>query len=196
MYGIYSKLLVTYGGVTVSEVDLIILGRVKTEPSSAYEIQKNLEHRNVSHWVNVSPATIYKAVLRLEKKGYLVGKVIQENKMPEKTVYSITAAGDKHFYSAMKKLAKMPVRIIFSHNLAVVNMEHLSTEDAEEIIIDIRNEIVRTRAFLAKTLEERENLPLSRMTILLQQLSVANALDVWSRHYKTQFIKERGLITD
>ncbi len=38
----------------MATIDLIVLGIVKKEPLSAYDIQKLVEYRNISRWVKIS----------------------------------------------------------------------------------------------------------------------------------------------
>ena len=35
----------------MAAIDLIVLGMIKQQPQSAYELQKNVEYRNISRWV-------------------------------------------------------------------------------------------------------------------------------------------------
>ena len=38
----------------MAAIDLIVLGMIKQQPQSAYELQKNVEYRNISRWVKIS----------------------------------------------------------------------------------------------------------------------------------------------
>ena len=58
-------------GLAMRTIDLIVLGILKKESLSAYDIQKLIEYRNISQWVKVSTPTIYKKMLQLEKQGYV-----------------------------------------------------------------------------------------------------------------------------
>ena len=55
----------------MATIDLIVLGILKKEPMSAYDIQKLVEYRNISKWVKISTPSIYKKVIQLEEKGYI-----------------------------------------------------------------------------------------------------------------------------
>ena len=74
----------------MATIDLIVLGMLKKEPLSAYDIQKLVDYRNISKWVKISTPSIYKKVLQLEEKGYVQSRPVREGKMPEKAVYSLT----------------------------------------------------------------------------------------------------------
>ena len=51
----------------MATIDLIVLGILKKESMSAYDIQKMVEYRNISKWVKISTPSIYKKVIQLEK---------------------------------------------------------------------------------------------------------------------------------
>ena len=80
----------------MATIDLIVLGILKKESLSAYDIQKLVEYRNISKWVKISTPSIYKKVIQLEERGYIKSNMIKEGKMPEKAVYSLTAEKDQH----------------------------------------------------------------------------------------------------
>lgn len=55
----------------MATIDLIVLGMLKNESLSAYDLQKLVEYRHISRWVKISTPSIYKKVLQLEEKGYI-----------------------------------------------------------------------------------------------------------------------------
>ena len=70
----------------MSAIDLIVLGMIKEKEQSAYDLQKNVEYRNISKWIKVSTPSIYKNVVQLEEKGYIKANVSKEGIMPEKSI--------------------------------------------------------------------------------------------------------------
>lgn len=70
----------------MSTIDLIVLGILRKDSLSAYDIQKQVEYRSISQWVKISTPSIYKKVLQLEEKGFIRSQMIREGKMPEKAV--------------------------------------------------------------------------------------------------------------
>lgn len=108
---------------------LVVLGILKKEPLSAYDIQKLVEYRNISKWVKISTPSIYKKVIQLEGKGYIKSRVVKEGNMPEKAVYSLTAAGEKQFEKLSLEISAMPVRFFLDFNAVIVNLHSLSPEN-------------------------------------------------------------------
>ena len=72
----------------MATIDLIVLGILKKQPLGAYDLQKLVEYRNISKWVKISTPSIYKKVIQLEEKGYIVSRIEKEGKM--KAIVSIT----------------------------------------------------------------------------------------------------------
>ena len=64
----------------MATIDLIVLGILKRESLSAYDIQKLVEYRNISKWVKISTPSIYKKVLQLEEKGFIKSRIEKEGK--------------------------------------------------------------------------------------------------------------------
>ena len=55
----------------MSAIDLILLGSLYQGKKSAYDLQKQVEARNLSRWVKIGSYTVYKKVVQYEKKGYV-----------------------------------------------------------------------------------------------------------------------------
>ena len=129
----------------MATIDLIVLGMLKKEPLSAYDIQKLVEYRNISRWVKISTPSIYKKVIQLEEKGYITSVTVKEGKMPEKAVYSLTEAGEKEFESLMLGISAQPVNIFLDFNAVIVNLHSLSPDKQQQCLKQYQSERKCTR---------------------------------------------------
>ena len=68
----------------MATIDLIVLGMLKKEPMSAYDIQKLVEYRNISKWVKISTPSIYKKTVQLERKGLSKDQLSKKEKCLKK----------------------------------------------------------------------------------------------------------------
>lgn len=68
----------------MATIDLIVLGMLKKESLSAYDIQKLVEYRNISKWVKISTPSIYKKVIQLEKKDMSKAALLKKEKCRKK----------------------------------------------------------------------------------------------------------------
>ena len=166
----------------MATIDLIVLGILKKEALSAYDIQKLVEYRNISKWVKISTPSIYKKVIQLEEKGYIKGTLVKEGKMAEKAVYSLTEAGEKEFENLVLEISCKPIRIFLDFNAVIVNLDSLPPEKQKLCLTNIENSAKALTAYLKENMSLKENMPEipeAGMAVLQQQLILAQAIETW-----------------
>ena len=175
----------------MATIDLVVLGMLKKESLSAYDIQKLVEYRNISKWVKISTPSIYKKVIQLEEKGFLQSVSMRENNMPEKAVYSLTTNGELEFERLMRELAAQPIRIFLDFNAVIVNLDSLPPEKQTSCIADIEKQIKVLKSYLEENLCEKENvpeIPETGMAVLRQQIVLADTIEKWVVSLKEKFV--------
>lgn len=166
----------------MATIDLIVLGMLKKQPMSAYDMQKLVEYRNISKWVKVSTPSIYKKAVQLEEKGLVSASLIREGKMPEKAVYTLTPAGEAEFERLMMEIAAKPIHIFLDFNAVIVNLDSLPPEGQSACLASIEQNVAALKAYLAENLLEKEgapDIPETGMAVLRQQLVLAEAIEQW-----------------
>ncbi len=176
----------------MSTIDLIIIGSLCQSPKSAYDLQKQIEARNLSRWVKIGSFTVYKKVVQYEAKGYVVSETVKSGNMPEKTVYTITAEGKKVFRELMKKFSIAETRVFLDFNAVIVNLALLDDSSAAECIANIKNSIQTTKAQISEQISKHKEIPLFGQTILEQQRMLLETLEKWEENFEQQLAeKER-----
>ncbi|GAU76023.1 PadR family transcriptional regulator [Fusibacter sp. 3D3] len=171
----------------MSTIDLIVLGIVKKEPLSAYDIQKRVEYRNISKWVKISTPSIYKKVIQLEEKAYIKSTLIKEGKMAEKAVYALTDAGEQQFENLMMGIASQSINIFLDFNAVIVNLESLTPENRQLCLTHIGENIAVLKSYLEENMSLKGNMPEIPSTgkaVLQQQLILAKELEKWIQTLK------------
>lgn len=166
----------------MATIDLIVLGILKKEPMSAYDIQKLVEYRNISKWVKISTPSIYKKVIQLEEKGYITSHIEKDGKMPEKAVYSLSEAGKQEFEKLMVEISCKPINIFLDFNAVVVNLESMTKESQKECLDNIENNMKVLKTYLEKNIvlkESVDDIPATGMAVLQQQYMLAKAIEEW-----------------
>lgn len=166
----------------MATIDLIVLGMLKKESMSAYDIQKLVEYRNISKWVKISTPSIYKKTIQLEKKGLIKGTIVKEGKMPEKVIYSLTDTGKQEFEKLMMEISAKPIHIFLDFNAVIVNLDSLSLEKRKQCIDSIEENVKELKSYLEQNIREKENLPeipVTGMAVLRQQFALAEAIEKW-----------------
>jgi len=174
----------------MATIDLIVLGMLKKQPLSAYDIQKLVEYRNISKWVKISTPSIYKKVIQLEEKGLLQSVPVRENNMPEKAVYSLTANGEQEFERLMGELSAQPIRIFLDFNAVIVNLDNVPLEMQKSCVASIEKNVQDLKSYLEENLREKENapeVPEIGMAVLRQQFVLAETIGIWIEELKKRF---------
>lgn len=166
----------------MATIDLIVLGMLKKESLSAYDIHKLVEYRNISRWVKISTPSIYKKVIQLEEKGYIISNTVKEGKMPEKAVYSLTEAGEKEFEKLMLGISSQPIHIFLDFNAVIVNLHSLPPDKQQQCLSDIEKNVKALKTYLEDNIHLKEHapeIPETGMAVLQQQLILAQAIETW-----------------
>lgn len=173
----------------MATIDLIVLGMLKKQPLSAYDIQKLVEYRNISKWIKISTPSIYKKVIQLEEKGLLQSVLVRENNMPEKAVYSLTANGEQEFERLMEELSAQPIRIFLDFNAVIVNLDSVPSEMQKSCVASIEKNVRDLKMYLEENLREKENapeVPEIGMAVLRQQFVLAETIETWIATLKSE----------
>lgn len=171
----------------MATIDLIVLGILKKESMSAYDIQKLVEYRNISKWVKISTPSIYKKVIQLEEKGLITSRTQKDGKMPEKAVYTLTDAGKEEFKKLMLEISCKPINIFLDFNAVIVNLESMSKENQKECLDNIESNIKMLKTYLEENITLKENVPdvpATGMAVLQQQFLLVEAIETWVKELK------------
>ena len=175
----------------MAAIDLIVLGMLKRESLSAYDIQKLVEYRNISKWVKISTPSIYKKVIQLEEKGLITSRTEKEGKMPEKAVYSLTDAGNEEFEKLMLEISCKPINIFLDFNAVIVNLESMEKEQQRECLDNIESNINVLKSYLEENVDLKENapdVPATGMEVLHQQFRLVQVIEEWIRALKEELL--------
>ena len=149
----------------MATIDLIVLGMLKRDAMSAYDIQKLVEYRNISKWVKISTPSIYKKTIQLEE-----------------VIYSLTEAGESEFERLMFEISSAPINIFLDFNAVIVNLDALPDEKQRVCVAEIQENINTLKIYLEENIEEKENdptIPATGMAVLRQQYVLAEAIQTW-----------------
>lgn len=90
---------------------LLVLGLLKKYGAmSGYDIQIGLEETKSELWLQVKPASIYYALEKLEKEGFITLIKVEHTGNRSRSIYQITTSGEKEYQQQlMQKLSSFTV---------------------------------------------------------------------------------------
>lgn len=173
----------------MSAIDLVVLGILKQQPMSAYDIQKAVDYRHISRWVKISTPSIYKKVLKLEADGLLSRVLNPQDTTTEKAIYALTAAGEERFVELMTSIAAQPVRLFLDFNAVIVNLFSLNEAQRNGCLEAIANNIALLQEQIGHNLalkSDDPSVPPEGLAVLQQQAALADTLATWLKTLRPQ----------
>ena len=161
-----------------SVIDLLILGMIFQSSMHAYEIAKKIQQQHLDEMVKMSTPAIYKNVIKLEKKGYLVASTLLSNDTNTKTLYTITAAGKDFFHQLMQQDIDAHVKMCFDFNAFILNLDNMAKSDAMMLLQHLKSSLM-TRKNLINHQLNADGLPFTVQSIIKQQHMITETLIQW-----------------
>lgn len=113
--------------LTNSEVAL--LGLLSEKPKHAWQIERDVEHRSMRSWTDLSQSTIYRQLTSLHKAGFVASEQDVVDGRARK-VYSLTDAGRAALRERILDLLTEPETPTWGIDLATYNVNLVDTKDA------------------------------------------------------------------
>ena len=171
----------------MATIDLIVLGMLKRESLSAYDIQKDVEYHHFSRWTKISVPSIYRKVIQLNEQGYLKSSIVKGDKFADKAIYEISDKGRCYFEQLMNSYANKEVPLLFDFNVVITNLNKMEKEKALELVKSLRNSIVSSANTTDEYAAEYPDIPLVGKSIFEQQKLLYRSLLEWLDAFETQF---------
>jgi len=83
--------------ITITNKEAALLNLLSEKPKHAYEIEQDIQERDMRFWTEISMSSVYKLLNKLERQGLLSSKVKLTKKRVAQKVYALTASGRRAF---------------------------------------------------------------------------------------------------
>jgi DNA-binding PadR family transcriptional regulator len=106
-------------------------------PMHGYQLKQTIQGDYLKHFVSVSTGSLYTRLSKFEAEGLVEGKREEQDKVPDKKVYSITQAGKKRLTELMTSPINISSVIFSDLNDFITRalfFDHLSKEERLQVI--------------------------------------------------------------
>jgi DNA-binding PadR family transcriptional regulator len=181
--------------MTVSKVDVAVLGCLAEEPLYGYDLLERMRERSMSFWAEVGKASVYQALKRLEQRGSIGGKAQEGREGPDRRVYRITRAGREHLSRGLaERLGELApyetgagLALGFVHLLPAAEARR-AVDQRERAVRDFVDAIVDERA---RTAGARGSSGAVATAMLGRQEALAKAELAWLNDFRSVLRKAR-----
>ena len=113
---------------------LAVLSLLTERPMHPYEISVLMRHRGQEDHIKSSRGSIYTIIEALERDGVVEAQEpSREGRRPERTVYSITAAGSELFHDWLRDVLANPAKEYPQFTAALMMVAHIQKPEILEI---------------------------------------------------------------
>ncbi|MBI3648347.1 MAG: helix-turn-helix transcriptional regulator [Actinobacteria bacterium] len=88
-----------------SKVEVLVLGLLAEEPLHGYDVLERIRARSIGLWAAVGRASVYQALHRLERDGFVSGRAQEGGRGPDRRVFKITRTGRARLRGSIGELA-------------------------------------------------------------------------------------------
>src|SRR5512134_2830073 len=177
-----------------TKLEIVVLGLLAEEPMYGYDLLERSRERGMGFWTELSRASVYQVLKRLERDGSVAGKAQEGRAGPDRRVFRITRTGRERLAVGLEEMASRPapydtdagVALGFAHALPASSARGLA--DARER--SLRERLDAAGAELARGAElgrsgvELEAGRAVSAAMLRQQVALAEAELAWLKSYR------------
>lgn len=114
----------------LSKLSKLIMGLLWKKPMNPYELTKLVNMAVIQDWFPLTAPSIYTTIRNLEKRELIQGEVLQEGKLPPKTIYTLTDAGEQELIADLTSGLASYESEASDFGIALFHIGMLSREDA------------------------------------------------------------------
>lgn len=120
--------------MTITTAEAALLGLLTEGDKHPYQIEKDVQFRDMRFWTELSMSAIYKALLKLETLGYVesITSISEENRA--RKIYSITEEGLAAFKDKLAELVAEPEHIRWQADVAFYNFDVFPKQQQIELL--------------------------------------------------------------
>lgn len=178
-----------------TKVEIVVLGLLAEEPMHGYDLIERFRERSMGFWTELSRASVYQVLKRLERDGAVAGKAQEGREGPDRRVFRITKRGREHLAAGVAQMAGELVPFDSPAGVAL-GFAHVVPLAAARAATDARERAVRdlleaVRTELERTASDRDPGRAVSIAMLHQQEAMAEAELAWLGSYRSAIGKVR-----
>ncbi len=163
----------------LTKISTILLGIFAEKEISAYDLLKLLQEHETIKYYPMGESSIYAAVKKLEKDGLISGNTFEQEKLPSKKVFKITAKGEERLNATISSYLDKWLQDGGEFEIGILLLNRLKKD---EIMIKLKNklhELEKLYYELKKTIlrleQNRSSIPFTTIAVLKHRRHIIEA---------------------
>jgi DNA-binding PadR family transcriptional regulator len=166
-----------------TKVEVAVLGLLAEAPMHGYDLLDRYRERGMGLWTELSRASVYQVLKRLERAGAIVGKVQEGREGPDRRVFRITRRGREHLADGVAQMSG-GLEPFDAPGAVALGFVHVVPVPVARAAVDARERAVRelldaVGAELGRTASDRDAGRAISTAMLRRQQALAEAELAW-----------------
>ena len=130
--------------MSVTAAEAALLGLLTEGAKHPYQIEKDVQFRDMRFWTELSMSTIYQALTKLEVMNLVESSTEISDGNRARKVYQLTPEGKEAFRDKLAELLKEPEHLRWQADVAFYFMGDLSVEQQRDLLSGYRAGLVKS----------------------------------------------------
>jgi DNA-binding PadR family transcriptional regulator len=148
--------------VSVTRIDLLLLGLLVDRPMHGYELYQQIQSEGIDAWFNVSMAGVYYSLGKLREQGLVAESRQRGGRSTRKSIYHLTEEGRAAFFEAVESQAVSREKTYLNYDLVIYLLNKVPLQRAISLL-------EQHQAFLAEQAQEVQAALIDQQADALQQ---------------------------
>lgn len=120
--------------MSITAAEAALLGLLCEGPKHPYQIEKDVQYRDMRFWTELSMSAIYKALTKLEFMNYAESstQISEENRA--RKIYQITPEGISAFQDKIRELLAEPEHLRWKADIAFYNLDVMDKDEQLQLL--------------------------------------------------------------
>ena len=121
-----------------TNAEAALLGLLSEKPMHPYQIEQEVQYRDMRFWTELSMSSIYKLLRKLEGGGLVIKKVQKSPENRLRKLYTITPEGSERLKEKIRELLTQPGHTRWPVDIGTYNCSLLSSKEIREALHEYR----------------------------------------------------------
>ena len=139
--------------MSVTSAEAALLGLLSEGAKHPYQIEKDVQFRDMRYWTELSMSTIYKALTKLEVMNLVESTTQISDENRARKVYQLTPEGQEAFRDKLRELLQEPEHLRWQADVAFYFLLNLPISEQLELLASYKGALEKAIAEF-KALEE------------------------------------------
>lgn len=141
----------------MTNAELAVLSLVAQQPRHGYQIEQVIEERGMRRWTEIGFSSIYFLLKKLERGGFIEGRLQKTERGPARKVYHATKTGLAAFHAAIIEVLSVPQPSPYPLMLGLANLPTISSKEALTALNQYGQHIKEKREILRTALDSKQH---------------------------------------